>query len=1080
MQSSWKDTEIWKRLLGMETDTAVEVRTFLENPLVMEKAETILSKGASSPKDFTLHDAGHSFRVANRMLEVVPIVSKNELSEYDLLMMLLSAYLHDVGMTPEYKKIDSHYKVITTRDKSALTDSELSELQKWLDNENLQINIREDTIEDLQKVNELLTYYARYKHNDWSEEWINTNFQSIVLPHYSKWQNDLINICKSHHYGIEQLLKETYNPKVVNNICCHRRYISICLRIGDVLELDPERTPEVLFRHRNISKQSVAFWLKDQEINVSVNKGEISFYARPSKAYLHKAIEDTVAQIEYEINLCNNLIAQKPLSFINRNLSKNYTWKLSLIEKDIKPFEESYVYIRGSFRPNIKRVLELLGGTELYGEKIVALREILQNSFDAVKERIAYKRLQNGLFNGEWEDKIGDDYIIKLAIEEDEEGTWISVKDQGVGMTKEIIENYFLVSGASQRHQLSELSRRCLNASIPFERTGQFGIGVLSYFMLADKIIIKTKRAQDTDFNESDLIGWEFEISGLQDFGELRKCPIEGPGTEIRLLIKPSMLDFPIDNIEVLLMNYLDKILLKIPCKIEVESKRLNKVLFKASTGWTIKEDLLTKKIIDQKFGNIESHTSEDNKKRSFLDLLLNPGNSEEEKVVTDMSSYKRDFLAKLKWKLIEGYLPNGMGNYRILVPYFMVNKGITFYFFNLSADKSILTSVHNNNESVYSPYFPSTPKYSWKGFSTEIKIIDDNTEESLNQYNYIDTLLISSKFYLEINFTSKLILVSADRKEIGIKKSIFDNLQSFLIERSTQVYEDLVAQNEVSDFQFSNCYFLEHYNKLSTISNKYWFFSNNDNNTISQDVIFEKIQFPFVIWHNEYSNFSFYFKGQNIKESFFKLYFDVGLSMTSINKYCSLKLCFIKETSKTINYKPVLIATDFVSYQTSYVVEHDEVVLAEFPAGWDDLLFMEESNRHSSVRILNKNLKYSSELLKKKHDYDYTLSSYTNNSLEDFKNYYKSNPHYATNLFFELVEAALGRGEDWNKMISGEFEFFKALWEDNFGTSEKKYVYNMESQVIFEISLKSLIQLESNELESIFTPLTSENIITV
>ena len=71
MIHSWKQTTIWKLLDCKATPIAKEVITLLENPLVMDKIETILAKGGSF-KDFTLHDEDHSFRVAERMIEILP------------------------------------------------------------------------------------------------------------------------------------------------------------------------------------------------------------------------------------------------------------------------------------------------------------------------------------------------------------------------------------------------------------------------------------------------------------------------------------------------------------------------------------------------------------------------------------------------------------------------------------------------------------------------------------------------------------------------------------------------------------------------------------------------------------------------------------------------------------------------------------------------------------------------------------------------------------------------------------------------------------------------------------------------
>lgn len=66
----------------------------------MPDIERVLNAG-TSPLDFTLHDAEHSFRVAEWMARIVPDDVLPKLSVYELALLLLSAYLHDIGMAPE-------------------------------------------------------------------------------------------------------------------------------------------------------------------------------------------------------------------------------------------------------------------------------------------------------------------------------------------------------------------------------------------------------------------------------------------------------------------------------------------------------------------------------------------------------------------------------------------------------------------------------------------------------------------------------------------------------------------------------------------------------------------------------------------------------------------------------------------------------------------------------------------------------------------------------------------------------------------------------------------------------------------
>lgn len=55
------------------------------------------------------------------------------LTAYELAFLLLSAYLHDVGMTPEQNRVTSHYQFLMTGNPSRLSASEINEFQAFLD-----------------------------------------------------------------------------------------------------------------------------------------------------------------------------------------------------------------------------------------------------------------------------------------------------------------------------------------------------------------------------------------------------------------------------------------------------------------------------------------------------------------------------------------------------------------------------------------------------------------------------------------------------------------------------------------------------------------------------------------------------------------------------------------------------------------------------------------------------------------------------------------------------------------------------------------------------------------------------------
>ena len=459
--SDWKRTQVWKRLSKINNDEADKVKSFLLDKFCMDRIEKILNTGSTSPKDFTLHDADHSFRVVERIWELIPVSTQKILSEYELAFLLLSAYLHDIGMTPEYKKVNNHSICLKTRTKTVLTQVEKQNFQKWLDEEGEQIDIEKDILNNDEKAEELITFYCRYKHNDWSEEWIRKNFKDKELGNYTNWLNDLVNICRSHHYGLDELKKEKFNPLRIHGKVVHKRYIAMCLRLADVIEIDPERAPDVLIKHRSVINGSLSHWLKEKFTSVDIVNNCISITANPTKAFIHKAISDVADQIEQETNLCNTLNGEIPLRNISPSNDLKHEWNiLPSIYRGIKE-AGNYEFIDGTFKPNSKKLLQLLAGTELYGNPILAIRELIQNSLDAVKVQMAYKILEEELSKEEQFDLLKTKFNVCLKVTKENDDYWITCNDNGVGMDKEILKKCFLVGGATKRHELLELERKC-------------------------------------------------------------------------------------------------------------------------------------------------------------------------------------------------------------------------------------------------------------------------------------------------------------------------------------------------------------------------------------------------------------------------------------------------------------------------------------------------------------------------------------------------------------------------------------------------------------------------------------------
>jgi hypothetical protein len=128
-----------------------------------------------------------------------------------------------------------------------------------------------------------------------------------------------------------------------------------------------------------------------------------------------------------------------------------------------------------------EKILDLLTGHTLYNDADVVVRELVQNSLDAV-------RLQALATNSDAAESG------RIDLFWDSGAKVLEVLDNGTGMTQEIIENHLLKVGSS-RYQDQAFQEKYPD----FAPISRFGIGVLSTFMLADIVEIVTVSPEEEE-----------------------------------------------------------------------------------------------------------------------------------------------------------------------------------------------------------------------------------------------------------------------------------------------------------------------------------------------------------------------------------------------------------------------------------------------------------------------------------------------------------------------------------------------------------------------------------------------------
>ena len=187
-------------------------------------------------------------------------------------------------------------------------------------------------------------------------------------------------------------------------------------------------------------------------------------------------------------------------------------------------------------------VRELLMGEQLYGgEPQLALRELYQNAMDACRYRaMRWTFLQSsGVRPADWTGRI------TFTQGEDERGRYVECRDNGVGMSAEQLKHTFTRAGSrferskSFRKEQSRWLRH--DPSLRLYPNSRFGIGVFSYFMLADEMTIVTRQVSPEGGLADHALRVDIPSSGslfrIQRLGGAEDGLAEG-GTRVRLYLR--------------------------------------------------------------------------------------------------------------------------------------------------------------------------------------------------------------------------------------------------------------------------------------------------------------------------------------------------------------------------------------------------------------------------------------------------------------------------------------------------------------------------------------------------------------
>lgn len=179
------------------------------------------------------------------------------------------------------------------------------------------------------------------------------------------------------------------------------------------------------------------------------------------------------------------------------------------------------------FKAESKRLLDLMINS-IYTHKEIFLRELVSNASDAI-DKYHYLSLSD-------ENVEIDRSALKIQITCDEENKVITISDNGIGMSKEEMEdNLGTIAKSGSLAFKEKLASETEKQSDAVDIIGQFGVGFYSAFMVAKDVVVESKR-----YDGEQAYRWE---SNASDGYTIEECEKAEHGTTIRLFLKEDTED---------------------------------------------------------------------------------------------------------------------------------------------------------------------------------------------------------------------------------------------------------------------------------------------------------------------------------------------------------------------------------------------------------------------------------------------------------------------------------------------------------------------------------------------------------
>lgn len=483
--------------------------------------------------EYTPHDEEYHlsrlFHVADTLIERGRYDGMNAT---ELFVLACGLYAHDWGMA--VSENERFYIVTgappagTNESDFALLPNETTRFKQFLSDRGLNYSrVREEGVAD-----EDWREYVRLTHAIRSAERIRQYFANVD-PGIAEAS---ARVCEGHWLDFEKLQDYVRYPTTFSVLreSLNLAALAVYVRLVDLLDIASDRTPYVIWKFvapRNSTSRME--WAKHQVLQPVtcppyLNGRLVLVDGSTHDHEVFAALEDLKLYCETQVRGCTDLLSR--LGDTRHQLDLYHVeWRVAA-----RGFEP--VPIRFEFERD--RVFEILSDDIYQGDAHVFLRELLQNSIDAIRLRREFLQRM-----GIAPSAFG---LIRVEVQHGQDrSARVEWTDDGSGMDAYIVRNYLAVAGKSFYR-----SEDFKKLRLPIDPISRFGIGILSCFMVADEIEIETYKDPYTPPSSEPL---RIHIPSVKRQFRVEKLPIGSTpiGTKVVIHVNGRRLPQDLERLEV-------------------------------------------------------------------------------------------------------------------------------------------------------------------------------------------------------------------------------------------------------------------------------------------------------------------------------------------------------------------------------------------------------------------------------------------------------------------------------------------------------------------------------------------------